>query len=64
MIKYDKTIVISLLIIKILSHRRTVASANSRFGETSHRRTVSFLMHQFIKKLASLKYSKELVGDF
>jgi len=48
MIKYDKTIVISLLIIKILSLRRTV----------------SFLMHQFIKKLASLKYSKELVGDF
>ena len=48
----DKTIVVTLLIIKL--YRR---------GEPSMWSTVSFLVSQYLKKLASPKFSKELVCD-
>ena len=59
----DKTIVIILLIIKLLSLRRTVASANRRFGEPSLLQTYSFFMSQYFKKLAAPQFSKKLVSD-
>jgi len=59
----DKTIVIILLIIKLLSLRRTVASANRRFGEPSLLQTYSFFMSQYFKKLAAPQFSKKIVSD-